>query len=69
MERERERTYVCPRCDYALVPVLAHEGSKRRVIALACPEPYCDHIQLVPKGFEAEFLRKKSGAELGRIAN
>jgi hypothetical protein len=61
--------YVCPRCDYALVPVLAHEGSKRRVIALACPEPYCDHIQMVPKELEGSFLKPRASAELGRMAN
>ncbi len=62
---ERDRTYVCPRCDYPLVPVLAHEGSKRRVIGLACPEPYCDHIQMVPRGRETEFLRPRLASDLG----
>src|SRR5262249_34664454 len=37
--------YVCPRCDHLLVPVHTVEGTKRRVIALTCPEPYCDHVQ------------------------
>jgi len=39
---------VCPRCEYPLVPVHAIEGTRRRVIALTCPEPYCDHMQMVP---------------------
>lgn len=57
---------VCPRCDHLLVPVHAVEGVKRRVIALTCPEPYCDHVQCLPRelaaGFEAQeetrFLRR-----------
>jgi hypothetical protein len=43
------KNYVCPRCDYPLIPVHAREGSRRQVIALTCPEPYCDHMQLVPR--------------------
>ena len=39
--------HVCPRCSYSLVPVHAIESGKRRVIALTCPEPYCDHMQMV----------------------
>ncbi len=46
----KTKNYVCPRCDYPLVPVHAVEGSKRKVIALSCPEPYCDHMQIVPAG-------------------
>ena len=42
-------TYLCPRCDFALIPVHAIEGRARRVIALTCPEPYCDHMQLVTR--------------------
>ncbi len=44
-----ETQYVCPRCEYPLIPVHAVEGRKRRVIALSCPEPYCDHMQLIPR--------------------
>lgn len=44
-----EVNYVCPRCEYPLVPVHAVEGSRRKVIALSCPEPYCDHMQMVPR--------------------
>jgi len=40
---------ICPRCEYPLVPVYAVEGTKRHVIALTCPEPYCDHMQMVPR--------------------
>jgi hypothetical protein len=47
--------YVCPRCDHLLVPVHAVEGVKRRVIALTCPEPYCDHVQCLPRELAAEF--------------
>jgi len=45
---------ICPRCEYKLVPVYAVEGSRRQVIALTCPEPYCDHMQMVPKGARTE---------------
>lgn len=41
--------YVCPRCDHLLVPVHAVEGRRRRVIALTCPEPYCGHVQCLPR--------------------
>ena len=51
------RTYVCPRDDYPLVPVYSVEGRKRRIIALSCPEPYCDHMQLVPKDRARELER------------
>ena len=39
----------CPRCDYRLVPVFALERGVRRVIGLSCPEPYCDHMQMVTR--------------------
>ncbi len=48
-EMKEQPTYVCPRCDYALLPVHAVEGTKRRVIAMTCPEPYCDHMQMIPR--------------------
>ena len=57
----------CPRCDYPLVPVHAVEGAKRRVIALSCPEPYCDHMQMLPSDVAAEIARSDS-ADL-RAAN
>jgi hypothetical protein len=47
--------YVCPRCDHLLVPVHAVEGARRRVIALTCPEPYCDHVQCLPRDLADEF--------------
>jgi hypothetical protein len=48
---------VCPRCDYPLVPVFAVEGMRRRVVALTCPEPYCDHMQMLPKDQALEYER------------
>lgn len=54
---KERREYVCPRCEYRLVPVHAVDGGRRRVIALTCPEPYCDHVQMVPRA-EAERLEK-----------
>ncbi|MSR63006.1 MAG: hypothetical protein EXS08_11230 [Planctomycetes bacterium] len=47
--------YVCPRCDHLLVPVHAVEGTRRQVIALTCPEPYCDHVQCLSRELAAEF--------------
>lgn len=47
--------YVCPRCDHLLVPVHAVEGTRRRVIALTCPEPYCDHVQCLPRDLAVLF--------------
>ena len=44
-----ETNYVCPRCDFPLIPVHAVESGKRRIIALTCPEPYCDHMQMLPR--------------------
>ncbi len=52
--------YVCPRCDHLLVPIHAIEGTKRRVIALTCPEPYCDHVQRLSRQSAQEFERAKS---------
>jgi hypothetical protein len=53
--------YVCPRCDHLLVPVHAIEGAQRRVIALTCPEPYCDHVQCLPRDLAAGFeLREET---------
>jgi hypothetical protein len=46
--------YVCPRCDHLLVTVHAVEGVRRRVIALTCPEPYCDHVQALTRELAAE---------------
>ncbi|HED64010.1 MAG TPA: hypothetical protein ENJ09_00485 [Planctomycetes bacterium] len=56
----KNKTYVCPRCDYPLIPVHAVEGTKRRIIALTCPEPYCDHMQMIPLARAAEFESKES---------
>ena len=45
----KQGAHRCPRCDYRLVPVVAVERGQRRVIALSCPEPYCDHMQMVSR--------------------
>lgn len=58
--------YVCPRCDHLLVPVHAVEGSIRRVIALTCPEPYCDHVQCLPRELKAEFEELETAPALRR---
>ena len=50
-------SHVCPRCDYPLIPVFAVEGMRRRVVALTCPEPYCDHMQMLPKDQALEYER------------
>lgn len=65
-----QRDFVCPRCDYPLVPVFAIEGTRRKVIALSCPEPYCDHMQMLPKERAAEFQHgANDDAALKRAAN
>lgn len=61
-----KKTYVCPRCEYPLVPVHAVEGSRRRIIALTCPEPYCDHMQMIPRA-KAEELESKSSQGLRAV--
>jgi len=49
---------ICPRCDHRLVPVHKVEGRRRRVIALSCPEPYCDHVHYLPPEEVASYRRK-----------
>ena len=61
---EHENTYACPRCDYALVPVHAVEGEERSIIALTCPEPYCDHMQMVTRK-EARRIERELRASEG----
>jgi len=62
--------YVCPRCDHLLVPVQAVEGTRRRVIALTCPEPYCDHVQCLPRDVAAAFEEREIREPVGlRRAN
>ena len=69
-EMKTNNNYVCPRCDYPLVPVHAVEGSKRRIIALTCPEPYCDHMQIVPRGSTVDLKAARQREEaLRRAAN
>lgn len=71
MERrmKRDDSYVCPRCDHALVPVHALEGSRRSIIALTCPEPYCDHMQMVTRAEARLFDERRSRLEPSRQAN
>ena len=59
----KNKNYACPRCSYPLVPVHAIEGSKRRVIALTCPEPYCDHMQMVPRDHSSGFSASSRSTE------
>ena len=54
---KKEDSHVCPRCDYPLIPVFAVEGMRRRVVALTCPEPYCDHMQMLPRDQAIEYER------------
>ncbi len=64
------KNYACPRCEYPLIPVHAVEGNKRRVIALTCPEPYCDHMQMVPKGKSLQFDQQGNDSDdLKRAVN
>jgi hypothetical protein len=58
--------YVCPRCDHLLVPVHTVEGNHRRVIALTCPEPYCDHVQCLPRRVAEHFEEAKELVSLRR---
>jgi RNase P subunit RPR2 len=57
-EMKTSKQHVCPRCEYPLVPVHAVEGSRRRVIALTCPEPYCDHMQMLPSDLATQLARE-----------
>jgi hypothetical protein len=59
--------YVCPRCDHLLVPVHAVDCGRRRVIALTCPEPYCDHVQCLPRDMASAM--EEESASLLRRAN
>lgn len=50
MTKKNDETHYCPRCEYPLIPVHSVAGRRtlgrnRRIIALTCPEPYCDHIE------------------------
>lgn len=58
--------FVCPRCDYPLIPVHAVEAHKRRIVALTCPEPYCDHMQMIPRGEAERFERRHEATEVER---
>ena len=59
-EMKTPTKHACPRCNYPLIPVHAVEGTKRRVIALGCPEPYCDHMQMLPGDVASELSRGAS---------
>lgn len=64
-----EHKHLCPRCEFNLVPVYAAERGRRRVIALTCPEPYCDHMQMVAKSDARKIERSgAAGAERQRAA-
>ena len=52
------KTFLCPRCDFPLIPVHAQERGRRRIIALTCPEPYCDHMQMLPTAAAREIARR-----------
>jgi hypothetical protein len=60
MKTEARIQYVCPRCDHLLVPVHALEGTRRTVVALTCPEPYCDHVQHLPRALAEHFAEEPS---------
>lgn len=64
-----KKSYVCPRCDYPLVPVHAVENTERRVIGLSCPEPYCDHMQMLPRSDAAAFERRSAEDAARRAVN
>ena len=65
---KNQQNYVCPRCEYPLVPVHAVEGTKRRIIAIACPEPYCDHMQMVPRTRTRSF-KEENPAQAQRVSH
>jgi hypothetical protein len=46
--------------------VHAIEGARRRVIALTCPEPYCEHTQCLPRDLAAEFQAREEARFLRR---
>lgn len=64
----KNKNFACPRCSYSLVPVHAIEGTKRRIIALTCPEPYCDHMQMVPRGKSDQLVHSGGQPEHQRAA-
>ena len=66
---KHEANYACPRCEYALIPVHAIEGGRRRIIALTCPEPYCDHMQMVTRSEARSFEKRHIEAAPARHAN
>lgn len=56
-----EKTFLCPRCEFPLVPVHAAERGQRKVVALTCPEPYCDHMQSLGHEQGRAFLTRLAG--------
>jgi hypothetical protein len=56
--------FLCPRCEFPLIPVHAVERGRRRFIALTCPEPYCDHMQMLTpsaaRELEREYAHRKA---------
>ena len=63
----KNQEFACPRCDYPLIPVFAVERFRRHVIALTCPEPYCDHMQMVPRELAGDYT--KGGGDWKKAAN
>ena len=55
----KDKTFLCPRCEFPLIPVHAMETGRRRFIALTCPEPYCDHMQMLPRDQAIEYERSR----------
>lgn len=39
----------CPDHGYRLVPIHRIRGGARLVLGWTCPEPYCEHVKLVPR--------------------
>ncbi|MHC4263826.1 MAG: hypothetical protein ACYSWX_14985 [Planctomycetota bacterium] len=53
---------VCPNHGHDLVPLHTVEGGARRVVGLTCPEPYCEHVQMLTREEARGFVaRRRSG--------
>ncbi|QDU86111.1 hypothetical protein Pla163_32600 [Planctomycetes bacterium Pla163] len=42
-------TLSCPDHGHRLVPIHRIRGGTRFVMGWTCPEPYCEHVRLVPR--------------------
>ncbi len=60
----------CPHHGYGLVPLHTVENGARRVVGLTCPEPYCEHVQMLTREEAARFVarRRQRGADRGASA-